>query len=584
MTPIESNTQAPQPPTQPSLHTSFPGFSESAIGRLRVYGTEQSVEAATLLFARGDRDVDMFIVLDGQLQVFETDGQGAENIVAVLSPGQFTGELDLLDNRQTLLGCRAIVKSCILRIDRFSLKQILRAETEIANLILQACIGRRFDIVRYAASGVLLVGLGHSADTIRLQRFLTRVGHPYRMLDADTNADAGALLRCFDLDHDQLPVALLPDRRLLRNPSNVVLADALGIGDLRDGSKIYDVAIVGAGPAGLAAAVYAASEGLSTAVIEGNAPGGQAGTSSRIENYLGFPTGVSGQELSERSMAQAQKFGAEFAISREVLRMSLSGTNYILHLEDGNPIQTRTVVIATGARYRKLHVSNYERFEYSGIHYAATAMEAGLCRDQKVIVVGAGNSAGQAALFLSQTASHVYLLVRGGGLEATMSYYLVQRILTAPGISVHLQSEIVELEGDDQLRKVAWRDNTSGAIATHAISNIFVMIGASPKTTWLCKDLAVDAKGFIITGGEAGADGTFATNQPGVYAVGDVRSGSVKRVASAVGEGSVVISDIHRYLAAQDFAASRGQTPTDIGCSLHCPGSPPEPAIDFQTS
>ena len=584
MTLIERNTQAPQPHTQPPLHTSFPGFSESAIKRLRVCGTEQSVEAATLLFVRGDRDVDMFVVLDGQLEVFETDGQVGENIVAVLSPGQFTGELDLLDNRQTLLGCRAMVKSHILRIGRFSLKQILRTETEIANIILQACIGRRFDIVRYAAGGVLLVGLGHSADTIRLQRFLTRVGHPYRMLDADTDTDAGALLRCFDLDHDQLPVALLPGQRLLRNPSNVVLADALGIGDLRDGSKTYDVAIVGAGPAGLAAAVYAASEGLATAVIEGNAPGGQAGTSSRIENYLGFPTGVSGQELSERSMAQAQKFGAEFAISREVLRMSRSGTNYILHLEDGNPIQTRTVVIATGARYRKLHVSNYERFEYSGIHYAATAMEAGLCRDQEVIVVGAGNSAGQAALFLSQTASRVYLLVRGEGLEATMSYYLVQRILTAPGISVHLQAEIVELEGDDQLRNVAWRDNTSGAIENRAISNIFVMIGASPKTTWLCKDLAVDAKGFIITGSDAGADATFGTNQPGVYAVGDVRSGSVKRVASAVGEGSVVISDIHRYLATQDSTASGTQKQTDLGRSSHYTGSLSGSAIAFQTA
>ena len=583
MTQIESNTQAPQPRTQPPLHTSFPGFSESAIERLRLFGVEQRVETATLLFSRGDRDVDMFVVLDGRLEVFETDGQGTENIVAVLSPGQFTGELDLLDNRQTLLGCRAVAKSLILRISRFSLKQILWTETEIANIILQACIGRRFDIVRYAAGGVLLVGLGHSADTIRLKRFLTRVGHPYRMLDADTDADAGALLHCFDLDHDQLPVALLPGQRLLRNPSNVVLADALGIGDLRDGSKTYDVAIVGAGPAGLAAAVYAASEGLSTAVIEGNAPGGQAGTSSRIENYLGFPTGVSGQELSERSMAQAQKFGAEFAISREVLRMSRCGTNYILHLEDGNPIQTRTVVIATGARYRKLQVSNYDRFEYSGIHYAATAMEAGLCRGQEVVVVGAGNSAGQAALFLSQTASHVYLLVRGEGLEATMSYYLVQRILTAPGISVHLQAEIVELEGDDQLRKVAWRDDASGAIATHAISNIFVMIGASPKTTWLCKDLAVDAKGFIITGSQAGADGTFGTNQPGVYAVGDVRSGSVKRVASAVGEGSVVISDIHRYLAMQDSAARRNQEQTDMSCSLHHSESLPEPAIGFQT-
>jgi thioredoxin reductase (NADPH) len=299
----------------------------------------------------------------------------------------------------------------------------------------------------------------------------------------------------------------------------------------------------------LAAAVYAASEGLSTIVIEGTAPGGQAGASSRIENYLGFPTGVSGQELSERSLVQAQKFGARFAISRDVLKMSRAAGTYSLHLEDGEPVKTRTVVIATGARYQKLSVPNYERFEYQGVHYAATAMEAGLCLNQEVVVVGAGNSAGQAALFLSQTSTCVHLLVRGESLQTTMSDYLIQRILSSRRISLRVRTEIVRMDGDDRLQEVTWRDNALMKMETRAISNVFVMIGASPKTAWLCKDLARDSKGFIVTGSKAGSEAFFGTNQEGVFAVGDARSGSVKRVASAVGEGSVVISDIHKYLA-----------------------------------
>jgi len=537
------------PATSRPIHTSFPGFSEAQIARLQTSGIEQRIFAGTVLFSRGDRDVDMFVVLHGTLHILETDSSGLEHIIAVLSKGQFTGELDLLDSRQTLLNCHAAVNTTLLRIPRGSLKQILHTETEIANLILQACMGRRLDILRYAAGGVLLIGRGHSADALRLERFLTRVGHPFRTLDADIDIDAETLLQCFDLDPDQLPVVVLPDQRILRNPSNAALADELGIGDLRDGSKLYDVAIVGAGPAGLAAAVYAASEGLATVVIEGNVPGGQAGTSSRIENYLGFPTGVSGQELSERSMTQARKFGAEFTISRDVTRMTQNDEGYTLHLDGGDPVQSRTVVIATGARYRRLEVPNYERFEYSGIHYAATAMEAALCHAQEVVVVGAGNSAGQAALFLSQYASQVHLIVRGSSVEATMSYYLVQRISTSAAISVYLNSDIVSMDGEGQLSAVSWCNRSTG-IATHcAVSNVFVMIGASPRTTWLCKDLAVDAKGFIVTGTEAGAAGPFATNQKGVYAVGDVRSNSVKRVASAVGEGSVVVSDIHKYLS-----------------------------------
>jgi thioredoxin reductase (NADPH) len=540
------------------LHTSFAGFSELIIQRLRAYGNEETVESCVLLFARGDRDVDMFVVLEGELEVFESSLEAQKKIVAILTVGQFTGELDLLDNRKTLLDCRALKQGRVLRISRSSLKQILRTETEIANIIIKACIGRRLDIVRHAAGGVILVGQDNSADTIRLKRFLTRIGYPYRMLDAELDKDAESLLKWLNLDPAQLPVTLLPDQRVLHNPTNQELSDELGITDLRDESKIYDVAIVGAGPAGLAAAVYASSEGLSTIVIEGMAPGGQAGTSSRIENYLGFPTGISGQELSERSMVQAQKFGAEFAISRDVLSMTRISAGYALHLEDGSPINTRTVVIATGARYQKLHIPNYERFEYQGIHYAATSMEADLCRDQDVIVVGAGNSAGQAALFLSQTAKHVFLLARGESLQISMSDYLVQRIISSPNISLLVRTEIIGMEGDDQLRTVTWRDNRSLMVETRQISNVFVLIGASPKTTWLCKDLGVDAKGFIITGSEAGSAAAFGTNQKGVYAVGDVRSGSVKRVASAVGEGSVVISDVHKFLTASALMAEAG--------------------------
>jgi thioredoxin reductase (NADPH) len=543
--------------SQSTLHTSFPGFSAEIMDRLRGVGVEEFYEAGCFLFNRGERDVDMFVVLEGTLEVFESTGRGEDKIVAILTEGQFTGELDLLDSRATLLDCRAVRRSHVLRISRLRLQHIMKSDIEIADLIMQASIGRRFDIVRHASGGVVLIGHEHSAETIRLQRFLTRNGYPFRMLDAEADPDADSLVHNFRLSAQELPVAVLPDQRVLRNPSNAVLADELGLTDLRDSSTVYDVAIVGAGPAGLAAAVYAASEGLSTIVIEGTAPGGQAGTSSRIENYLGFPTGVSGQELSERSLVQAQKFGARFAISRDVLSMSRHGGGYALHLQDGEPVNTRAVIIATGARYQKLNIPNYDRFEYQGIHYAATAMEAGLCRGEEVVVVGAGNSAGQAALFLSQTAKLVHLLVRGENLQVTMSDYLVQRILSSRNICLHVRTELAGMDGDDRLRSVTWCNNSSmqpetRQSETREISNVFVMIGARPKTTWLCKSLAVDTKGFIITGSGAGSEAFFGTNQPGVYAVGDVRSGSVKRVASAVGEGSVVVSEIHNYLAARD--------------------------------
>jgi len=542
----DSNSNSPQ-----STGIFHPILGAALLDRLKCYGNEEVVLESSCLFARGERDVDWFVILDGAVEIFEGSGNnGGERIVALLTDGQFTGELDLLDNRETLVNCRAVRPTRLRRIRRASLAQIMRSETDIANLIMQTSISRRCNLVEQATSGVTLLGHGYSIDTIRIQRFLSRNGYPYRIIDAELDQDADALIRTFELTQAGLPVALLPDGRVLRNPSITMLADELGLTDLRENAVIYDVAIVGAGPAGLAAAVCAASEGLTTIVIEGAAPGGQAGTSSRIENYLGFPTGV-----------QAQKFGAHFSISRDVVSMSKQDDMCHLEIEKAPVVSARTVVIATGARYRKLNVANYHRFEYQGIHYAATAMEAGLCRGEEIVVVGAGNSAGQAALFLAQTAKHVHLIVRGRSLQDTMSDYLVQRILVSSQITIRLEAEIARMDGTDRLKTVTVRDNASRTSETFNISHVFVMIGANPNTAWLRGTLAMDDKGFIVTGSGASSSAFFGTNLEGVYAVGDVRCGSVKRVASAVGEGSVVVSDIHKYLTASKLSRQEGEQP-----------------------
>ena len=531
------------------LHTAFAGLNDDMLNRLEVCSTKMTCEAGRMLFRRGMRDVDMYVVLSGQLEIDDVDEPGVEHVIAILRRGQFTGELDLLDNRPALVTCRAKIKTKVLRVDRSALRRLMLSDAEIAEVIMQACIGRRFDLIRHSSGGVLLVGLEHSADTIRLQRFLIRNGFPFQIVNAENNADADSLIRSFELNPAELPVVVLPDRTILRNPTNPQLADELELTDVRDFDKIYDVAIVGAGPAGLAAAVYSASEGLSTAIIEGASPGGQAGTSSRIENYLGFPTGVSGQELSDRSQIQAQKFGARFLISREVSSISEEVGQHSLVLSDGETVRARAIIIATGAKYQRLSVPDYDRYEYQGIHYAATAMEAGLCQQDEVVVVGAGNSAGQAALFLSRTADRVHLLVRAKGLNATMSDYLIQRILASRSITLHFETEITALSGDDRLREVTWLSKGSAEPETRHISNVFVMIGARPRSEWLSEVILRDSKGFIVTGLDAGSRSAFGTSLQGVFAVGDVRSGSVKRVASAVGEGSGVISEVHQYFA-----------------------------------
>jgi thioredoxin reductase (NADPH) len=446
---------------------------------------------------------------------------------------------------------RAGEQTRVVRVKRPDFRRLVSGEPDIGEIIMRAFILRRVGFIRHGQGGIELVGPGHHADTLRLARFMTRNAYPFRLLDTDQDPDAGGFLDCFSLNRGQLPVLILPGHQVLRNPSNVALADALGLTEELDPARVYDVAVVGAGPAGLAAAVYAASEGLSTIVLESTAPGGQAGTSSKIENYLGFPTGISGQALAGRAQSQAQKFGARLAIAREVTGLDCAQRPYRITLSRNESVRACAVVVATGARYRKLDLANYAQYEGQGIHYAATAMEAALCGGEEVSVVGGGNSAGQAAIFLSRSVKHVHILVRGAGLAATMSDYLVQRIESSPKITVHGFTEITALGGDALLRQVTWTDHKTGEQTTRAIANLFVMIGAEPNTEWLYGCLALDAKGFVETGhdehGQALAS-PFATTRPGIFAVGDVRSGSVKRVASGVGEGSVVVQAIHQFL------------------------------------
>ena len=539
----------------------FPSLTEEMVERLHGYGHVETLEPETALFARGEREVDMFVVLEGTLEIYGQDEKNERKLLATLVERQFTGELDLLSSRRTLVDGCTLTRCVLLRIPRAELQRLMRSEGDIANLIMQATIWRRLGILE-RSSGIVLLGRGTAAETISLQRFLTRNAYPYRLLEPTAEQSINADAEDHSADEYLLPAVIFPDGKVLHRPTVADLADELGLTELLDPNATYDITVVGAGPSGLAAAVYGASEGLSTLVIEGTAPGGQAGTSSKIENYLGFPTGVSGQELANRAQVQAQKFGARLAISRDVVAINQIGCIHQLTLAGGATVRSRAVVIATGAQYRKLSVENYSRFENQGILYAATAMEANLCRDEEVAVIGGGNSAGQAAIFLSGIAKHVHLIIRGESLAATMSRYLISRIENSARITLHSETEIVGLEGDSVLEWVTWVNRGTGERERRRVGSIFVMIGAEPNTGWLYGKVALDKKGFVITGtAEAFENTRYATNVRGIYAVGDVRSDSVKRVASAVGEGSVVISDVYRYLAAHhDVAADAEST------------------------
>jgi thioredoxin reductase (NADPH) len=523
----------------------FPRLSDEMLQRLVSYGQEETVAENTCLYMYGDRDTDMFVVLTGEIESRLPVKGGGSRCFRFLRAGDFSGELNLLNTQRSVAEARTTTMSRLVRISRMKLRALMRAEGDIANIIVSACIWRRISLMDDPSTGVVLRGCQDNPDLLSLRRFLVRNYYPHRIEALPTNDEPGQSLAATNM-----PEVELLNGRVLVRPGICDLADELGITEVPEPHTIYDVAVVGAGPAGLAAAVYAASEGLSTIVIEGNAPGGQAGTSSKIENYLGFPTGISGAQLASRGHLQALKFGVRFAISRDVVSTAQVDGVHRTILSGGAAVCSRSVVIASGARYRRLNVKNHEDFENRGFSYAATAMESQLCREREIIVVGGGNSAGQASIFLSGVARHVHHIIRGASLESTMSQYLISRIQHSPLITLYTDTEIDELEGKASLEFVTWTNRKTGESVRRAISSVFVMIGAEPNSGWVYGAVKLDDKGFVLTGGSWGFEATpYATSVPGVYAVGDVRAESVKRVASAVGEGSVVISNIHRYLA-----------------------------------
>lgn len=533
----------------------FPRLTSEVIARLRPYGVEEAPAEGAALFSGGDRGVDFFVVLEGAIELIDP-AQPGSGAFRVFEPGQFSGEVHLFSDRAVLITGRAASATRVLRLARQDFRRMVSNEADIGEMIMRSVILRRVELVATGYGGTTLIGAAQAPDTHRIRAFLSRNHHPYRLLDINTDPAAAALLEDLALAVEDLPLVLAPGETILRNPTTPNLAATLGLDSVLTADTVFDVAIVGAGPAGLAAAVYAASEGLRTVIVEAEAAGGQAGTSSRIENYLGFPTGISGDALAGRALVQAQKFGARLAISRPAMALDCSSTPFVIGLgSDEEPLRAKSVVVATGARYRRLELDGYADLEGRGIYYAATPMEAQLCVDQEAIVVGGGNSAGQAAVFLSRTCRHVHVLVRGPSLAATMSDYLVQRIENSPSITLHPYTEVTRVEGQAYLSHVTWTGRRTGLSERHAVGCLFVMIGAEPNTDWLGGCVPLDAQGFVLTGqAEAGVNliSPYATALPGVFAIGDVRSGSVKRVASGVGEGSVVISAVHRYLAADD--------------------------------
>lgn len=539
-------------PTDPWLREAqtFPVLSEDMITRISAYGTELPIMGDTFLFERGMRNIDFFIILEGEVQILADSVRTGRSCLFVYHAGQFSGEQNTFNDRMMLLSGLAKTGSRVLRVLHKDVRPLMVAEPDIAEVIMRAFILRRTGFVRHAQGGVLLMGHQNHNGFLRIQSFLTRNLYPVEIMDVGVDPGSAHLMDKLGIDEADLPVVVAPDHQVLKNPANRELADHLGMSEPPEAGVIYDVAVIGAGPAGLASAVYGASEGLSTVLLEALAPGGQAGTSSKIENYLGFPTGISGQALAGRAYVQAQKFGARVAVSRAIAKVDCSRYPFRLELEDGKDLHARSIVVASGARYRKLNVENYAKFEGQGIHYAATAVEAQVCFNEEVIVVGGGNSAGQAAVFLSRTAKHVHVLMRSG-IASTMSDYLVQRIKNSSGITLHQKSEIAALHGDKTLQSATWINHETGDRTELSVTSIFVMIGAAPNTEWLKDCVDLDPHGFVRTGGQIDATSIgspYATSKRGIFAVGDVRSGSVKRVASAVGEGSVVISSVHQFL------------------------------------
>jgi thioredoxin reductase (NADPH) len=530
----------------------FPKLDDAEIGRMRRFGEVRHFEVDEALSHVGQVGLGVSVVLAGAVEITRRDQVGRAEPIVTHLPGAFMGELAALSGRPSLVDAYARKPVDVLVIPPERLRALLTAEAELGERIMRALILRRVALLETAAGGPVIIGPPDHGDVLRLAGFLRRNGHPHAQLDPASDAEAKALMEQFHVDASELPVVLCPGERLLRNPSELELARCIGLLRPLDPDRVYDVAVVGAGPAGLATAVYAASEGLSVVVLDCRSFGGQAGASARIENYLGFPTGITGIALMARAYSQAQKFGAELVIPAEAAALDCEGNGgaprFTLRLADDQHLRACAVVIASGARYRRLAVDDIADYEASSVHFWASPLEAKLCAGQEVALVGAGNSAGQATVYLASRVAKVWMLVRGPSLDASMSRYLVERIEGLPNVEVLTRTEISGLEGESgALQAVRWRRN--GTEERRPIRHLFNFIGADPNTDWLADSgIALDPKGFIVTGGDGGPP--LQTSRPGIFAIGDVRSGSVKRVAAAVGEGAQVVATLHAYLAA----------------------------------
>ena len=537
----------------------FPKLTAPQIERIAMLGGRRQAAAGDILVEVGARALPFIVVVSGALDVLRDSPSGEDRIVTHRA-GNFFGDVNLLSSRRSLVRARMLEAGEVIELDRKSVQSLVQSDTELSDILMQAFILRRLELVSHGWGDTVLIGSGHSAGTLRLREFFLRNNHPATYVDLETEKDTQELLDHFHVQASEIPVVICQGKAVLRNPTNQEVADCLGFNTGIDETLLRDVVIVGAGPAGLSAALYAASEGLKTLVLETTAPGGQAASSSKIENYLGFPSGISGLELATRAQNQALKFGAELMIARQALGLRCAQKPYVVETGSAR-FPARAVIVATGAQYRKPAIADLGRFEGRGVFYWATPMESQLCEGEEVAVIGGANAAGQAAVFLSLKAAHVHMFVRGTALAATMSRYLIRRIEESRTITLHTRAEVVGLHGDAQIEGVTWRDNATGATEDRPIRNIFIMTGADPNARWLEGCLVQDTAGFVKTGTSLTSEELraaawplsrlpypYEASRPGVFAVGDVRSGNIKRVASAVGEGSIAVSYIHQVL------------------------------------
>ena len=536
----------------------FPTLTTAQIARLSRHGRRRPTLVGQTLVEVGEKSIPFLIILSGAVEILRFSG-ATGTLIVTHRAGEFVGEGNMIAGRRTLFRAVVVEPGEVLELSREQLLACVQTDDELSEIIMRAFILRRLELIANGFGDVVLLGSSYSAGTLRVKEFLTRNGHPFTYVDLDRDGEAEELLNRFRITAADVPVVICRDDAVLRHPSNQQIAECLGFNEAISHAHVRDLVIIGAGPAGLGAGVYAASEGLDVLLIEVNAPGGQAGSSSRIENYLGFPTGISGQELTDRAYAQAQKFGAQIMIADGATVLECDRQTHTVHLGQNKSVRARALIIATGADYRRPSLDKLTQFEGSGVYYAATPREAQLCLGQEVAVVGGGNSAGQAAVFLAQTASRVHVLVRADGLADSMSRYLIRRIEDNPRIVLHVRSEIVALVGDTHLECVRWRDGSNGRQQTREMRHVFIMAGADPNTGWLGRYIALDDKGFIKTGPDLSPEDLagwrlarrpylLETSRPGIFAAGDVRAGNIKRVATAVGEGSIAIAFVHQVL------------------------------------